>query len=128
MTDQISIISIHFARLQGKSPGSYAACGRKPFVSVVQKSVVLSEADFEKMSEAVLCRPLAGLSKASSDGFVAKAKQHTDITELTPKLLRPFIQKIVVHEKSVKYSKYSEQTVEIRCTEYWLYRRGSPTE
>ncbi len=47
------------------------------------------------------------------DRFIAKAKQYTDITELTPELLRLFIQKIVVHEKSVKYSKRAEQTVEI---------------
>ncbi len=35
----------------------------------------------------------------------AKAKRYTDITELTPELLRLFIQKIVVHEKSMKWSK-----------------------
>ena len=54
---------------------------------------------------------------SSTDGFIAKAKRYTDITELTPELLRLFIQKIVVHEKSVKYSKYSEQTVEIHYTD-----------
>ena len=46
-----------------------------------------------------------------------EAKRYTDITKLTPELLRLFIQKIVVHEKSVKYSKYSEQTVEIHYTD-----------
>lgn len=45
---------------------------------------------------------------SSTDGFITKAKQYTDITELTPELLRLFIQKIVVHEKSTKYSKYSK--------------------
>ena len=54
---------------------------------------------------------------SSTDGFIAKAKRYTDITKLTPELLRLFIQKIVVHEKSVKYSKYSEQTVEIHYTD-----------
>ena len=32
---------------------------------------------------------------------------------LTPELLRLFIQKIVVHEKDVKWSKHAQQTVEI---------------
>lgn len=31
-----------------------------------------------------------------------KAKRYTDIMELTPELLRLFIEKIVVHEKEVK--------------------------
>ncbi len=52
-------------------------------------------------------------SVPNADRFIAKAKRYTDITELTPELLRLFIQKIVVHEKSVKYSKHAEQTVEI---------------
>jgi site-specific DNA recombinase len=36
---------------------------------------------------------------------------------LTPGLLRLFIQKIVVHEKGVKWSKHAEQTVEIYDTD-----------
>ena len=45
--------------------------------------------------------------------FLDKAKRYTDIQELTPELLRLFIQKIVVHEKEVKWSKHAPQTVEI---------------
>ena len=52
---------------------------------------------------------LAGLE----DGFIDKAKRYTDITKLTPELLRLFIEKIVVHEKEVKWSKHAPQTVEI---------------
>ena len=48
-----------------------------------------------------------------SDSFLDKAKRYTDITELTPELLRLFIEKIVVHEKEVKWSKHAPQTVEI---------------
>ena len=33
--------------------------------------------------------------------------------ELTPELLRLFIERIVVHEKEVKWSKHAPQTVEI---------------
>ena len=39
-----------------------------------------------------------------TDSFLDKAKRYTDITELTPGLLRLFIEKIVVHEKEVKWS------------------------
>ena len=42
-----------------------------------------------------------------------KAKRYTDITELTSELLRLFIQKIVVREKSTKWSKKVMQTMEI---------------
>ena len=38
---------------------------------------------------------------------------YKDITELTPELLRLFIQEIVAHEKEVKWSKHAPQTVEI---------------
>ena len=54
---------------------------------------------------------------SNTDHFIAKSKRYTDITELTPELLRLFIQKIVVHEKSAKYSKHAEQTVEIHYTD-----------
>ena len=51
------------------------------------------------------------------DSFISKARRYTGITELTPELLRLFIRKIVVYEKSVKRSKHALQTVEIHCTD-----------
>ena len=50
---------------------------------------------------------------SNTAAFLGKAKRYTDIQELTPELLRLFIQKIVVHEKEVKWSKHAPQTVEI---------------
>ena len=50
---------------------------------------------------------------SGTDSFLDKAKRYMDITELTPELLRLFIEKIVVHEKEVKWSKHAPQTVEI---------------
>ena len=50
---------------------------------------------------------------SGTEDFLDKAKRYTDITELTPELLRLFIEKIVVHEKEVKWSKHAPQTVEI---------------
>ena len=49
--------------------------------------------------------------------FLDKAKRYTDIQALTPELLRLFIQKIVVYEKEVKWSKHAPQTVEIHYTD-----------
>lgn len=50
---------------------------------------------------------------SGTDSFLDKAKRYTNITELTPELLRLFIERIVVHEKEVKWSKHAPQTVEI---------------
>lgn len=47
------------------------------------------------------------------DRFIEKARRYTIISELTPELLRMFISKIAVHEKSEKYSRTAEQKVEI---------------
>lgn len=61
------------------------------------------EADIQRLRETV----------SGTDVFLDKAKRYMDITELTPELLRLFIEKIVVHEKEVKWSKHAPQTVEI---------------
>jgi len=61
------------------------------------------EADIQRLRETV----------SGTEDFLDKAKRYTDITELTPELLRLFIEKIVVHEKEVKWSKHAPQTVEI---------------
>ena len=61
------------------------------------------EADIQRLRETV----------SGTDGFLDKAKRYMDITELTPELLRLCSEKIVVHEKEVKWSKHAPQTVEI---------------
>jgi len=48
--------------------------------------------------------------------FIDKAKRYSNITELTPEILRLFIEKIVVGEKSQKYSRTAEQDI-------WIYYR-----
>ena len=52
-----------------------------------------------------------------SKNFALEGIHYTDIQELTPELLRLFIEKIVVHEKDVKWSKHARQTVEIHYTD-----------
>ena len=69
----------------------------------IAASIPQKEADIQRLRETV----------SGTDGFLDKAKRYMDITELTPELLRLFIEKIVVHEKEVKWSKHAPQTVEI---------------
>ena len=61
------------------------------------------ESEIQRLKEAV----------SNTAAFLDKAKRYTDIQALTPELLRLFIEKIVVHEKEVKWSKHAPQTVEI---------------
>ena len=69
----------------------------------MEEQIPEKEARLEKLKAA----------SANVNTFVEKAKQYTAIDELTPELLRLFIEKIVIHEKEVKWSKHAPQTVEI---------------
>ena len=65
---------------------------------------------------------------SNTAAFLDKAKRYTDIQELTPELLRLFIQKIVVHEKEVKWSKHAPQTVEIHYADIGCMENGQTAE
>ena len=67
------------------------------------ESLPQQEAEIQRLKETV----------SNTAAFLDKAKRYTDIQALTPELLRLFIQKIMVHEKEVKWSKHAPQTVEI---------------
>ena len=56
--------------------------------------------------------------------IITKDKRYTDIQKLTSELLRLFIQKIVVHEKDVKYSIHARQTEVIHYTDIGMV--GNP--
>ena len=47
------------------------------------------------------------------DKFVDIAYKYTDLQELTPEVLRTFIAKVVIHERSDKWSKSAEQKIDI---------------
>ncbi|WP_312637304.1 DUF4368 domain-containing protein [Oscillibacter sp.] len=53
------------------------------------------------------------VSVANVDAFIEKAKRYTEIRELTPEILRLFIARIEVGEKSTKYSRTAEQAIRI---------------
>ncbi len=65
---------------------------------------------------------------SNTAAFLDKAKRYTDIQALTPELLRLFIQKIVVHEKEVKWSKRAPQTVEIHYADIGYMENGQTAE
>lgn len=71
--------------------------------NLITASIPQKESEIQSLRETVI----------GTDSFLDKAKRYTDITELTPELLRLFIERIVVHEKEVKWSKHAPQTVEI---------------
>nr|WP_052082668.1 recombinase family protein [Intestinimonas butyriciproducens] len=52
-------------------------------------------------------------SASNVDAFIQRAKQYTEIRELTPEILRLFIARIEVGEKSTKYSRTAEQAIRI---------------
>ena len=77
--------------------------------SYTDKKAKLTEALPQREAEIQRLKEPVGNTAA----FLDKAKRYTDIQALTPELLRLFIQKIVVHEKEVRWSKHTPQTVEI---------------
>ena len=77
--------------------------------SYTEEQAKLTEALPQRESEIQRLKEMVSNTAA----FLDKAKRYTDIQALTPELLRLFIQKIVVHEKDVKWSKHAPQTVEI---------------
>ena len=82
------------------------------------ESLPQREAEIQRLKETV----------SNTAAFLDKAKRYTDIQELTPELLRLFIQKIVVHEKEVKWSKHAPQTVEIHYADIGCMENGQTAE
>ncbi|MEA4814120.1 MAG: DUF4368 domain-containing protein [Oscillospiraceae bacterium] len=52
-------------------------------------------------------------SATNVETFIEKARRYTEIPELTPEILRLFIQRIEVGERSEKYSRTAEQEIRI---------------
>jgi len=69
----------------------------------LEEAIPAKEARLEKLK----------VSAANVDAFVEKAKRYTTIEELTPELVRLFIQRIEVGERSVKYSRGAAQDIRI---------------
>ena len=73
-------------------------------------------------------------SAANVDRFLDIVRKYTDIKELTPEILRTFVSKIVIHERSRKHVKDAEQDIDIYFTHIGNLNRfctegqASPTE
>ena len=65
-------------------------------------------------------------SVANVKSFLAKARRYTDMSELTPELLRVFVSKILVHEKEVKYARHAPQEIHIRFRDFDLNEANDP--
>ena len=70
---------------------------------MLQEAIPEKEARLEKLKA----------SAANAEAFIEKARRFTTIDELTPELVRLFIQRIEIGERAVKYSRSSEQSVKI---------------
>ena len=69
----------------------------------LQDAIPEKEARLEKLKSSV----------ADVEAFIEKAKQYTRIDELTPEILRLFIQRIEVGERSKKGSRNASQSIRI---------------
>ena len=70
---------------------------------MLQEAIPEKEARLEKLKA----------SAANAEAFIERARRFTAIDELTPELVRLFIQRIEIGEWAVKYSRSSEQSVKI---------------
>ena len=62
-------------------------------------------------------------SATNVEKFLEIARKYTDLKELTPEILRTFIRKIVIHERSKKHSKDAEQKIDIYFTHIGNFNR-----
>ena len=73
-------------------------------------------------------------SATNVERFLEIVRKYTDIKELTPEILRTFISKIVIHERSRKHVKDAEQDIDIFFTHignlnrFCIERQATPTE
>ena len=69
----------------------------------IQERIPKLQAEIEELKAAV----------TNVNKFVDIAHKYTDLRELTPEVLRTFISKVVIHERSDKWSKSAEQQIDI---------------
>lgn len=69
----------------------------------LRDAIPVKEARLQKLTD----------SASNVDAFIEKAKRYTEIRELTPEILRLFIARIEVGEKSTRYSRTAEQAIRI---------------
>ena len=74
------------------------------FLFIIPAIILLLNQDkLQKLNNSIL----------NSQKFISRAKSYTDMPELTPEILRQFIDKIIVYDKDKKYSRTANQKIEI---------------
>ena len=73
-------------------------------------------------------KPIHSIPYSVAQPFIDKAKRYTEIRELTPEILRLFISRIEVGEKSVKYSRTAEQAIRIVYRDVGIMDSVQPAE
>ena len=84
----------------------------------IREAIPAKEARMQKLTD----------SAANVDAFIEKAKRYTEIQELTPEILRLFISRIEVGEKSAKYSRTAEQAIRIVYRDVGIMDSVQPSE
>lgn len=69
----------------------------------IQEQIPKLQAEIEELKAA----------STNVDKFIDVANKYTDLKELTPEVLRVFIAKVVIYERECKWSKASEQQIDI---------------
>ena len=88
--------------------------------SEIDEALPLKEERLEKLKS----------SSANVDAFIEKAKRYKTIDKLTPEIVRLFIARIEIGERTVKYSRHSAQKIRIiyRDIGEWDYDDAAEAE
>ena len=106
--------------LRCKNEAAFSPCRKKSY-AWLEKTVAQILEHEEYIGTLVNCRT-AELEQAISgakdkmlnaDRFLKIVDKYTDIQELTPELVREFIEKIVVHDRSEPWKKKNTQQVDV---------------
>ena len=68
-----------------------------------------------KICAAIVKQEIEDLKAAATnvERFVDISNKYTDLRELTPEVLRTFIERIIIHERTAKHSKTATQQIDI---------------
>lgn len=94
--------------------------GKTPALWIVYWKIMLSDGyNAEQRTIAdqipILQKQIEDLKASSTnvERFVTISNKYTDLQDLTPEILRTFVDKIVIHERTEKWAKTAEQQIDI---------------
>lgn len=84
----------------------------------LRDAIPVKEARLQKLMESI----------SNVDAFIEKAKRYTEIRALTSEILRLFIARIEMGEKSTRYSRTAEQAIRIVYRDVGIMDSVEPAE